>query len=70
MQAPFDFAQGRLSTAFAARNAPNFVQYDNVFCLMDFSVGTSVWKLDADDFEFEAAEFGVVVFANAVSDID
>jgi hypothetical protein len=28
-QVPFGFAQGRLSTTFVAKNAPNFAQDDN-----------------------------------------
>jgi hypothetical protein len=32
-QAPFDFAQGRLSIPFAAKNAANLVQDDSSFLL-------------------------------------
>jgi hypothetical protein len=30
MQIPFGFAQGRLSTAFGAKNAPNSAQDDSI----------------------------------------
>jgi hypothetical protein len=32
-QIPFDYAQGRLSTAFGAKNAPNFAQDDKLFLI-------------------------------------
>jgi hypothetical protein len=39
LRVPFDYAQGRLSTAFGAKDAPNYAQNDNALLMQTSETG-------------------------------